>query len=413
MQACQTSRLDDMRAIFMQKFTTDAWVALESAVARGNAHYSQGVDYSNMLLSDSVVVCEDSVDALLTLPNGAASSPADSRHLIKQLSFKRLHMRARPGTKKDKGTGEPDQSDQSTSVRQAADALVKYISKHGCRGPDGGFDCNDNIVWAPQGSKVASAFHSVYTTPDPHPGVVGEGALRRWHWEQDSWLQMGAQVTAGHIDHHQVLADMPRSCHAARKLWVVMDHTHACQVGWDRCENDQVAFAQAAAMPQARVLLMRPGDVLVLPPLTWHTWITEFVSGTPDGEQWAMVGGTVVMRESCVVYGLKYGRSGMSGLGKLAPNTAAAYTDSVLRPYWELCHSGTGERFVAERALEALRELDQAEGTSAKKRAASAKKGVVKKVEKKKRLAALSAAGCAGRAAARAGAGSDAGAETD
>ena len=246
--------------------------------------------------------------------------------------------------------------------------------------------CGGDTLKAVGADLLGCSLQQLLRPRDGECGVIARGTPHeRYSAGARFCIQAGPQCTAGHVEFTRAITCMPRCCPHAVKLWVVRSDPGKFDstLVWDHVGSHEDAFARSAANPDAAVVVVLPGDVIVQPPMVWHAVLTRYRPSTVPGDQWALVGGVDITRKTVedAHAALRWARSA-SGQRRISRSTsdAEAFEDDVLRAHWELWgHGSGGGVFTPESALRAMRDWlgcksDQYAQTAAACQAGNAKK---------------------------------------
>ncbi|EGZ06182.1 hypothetical protein PHYSODRAFT_531175 [Phytophthora sojae] len=105
------------------------------------------------------------------------------------------------------------------------------------------------------------------------------------------WLQAGNRLSPGHVDHGRVLSYIPPGLQQTFKIWVAFKSFNAAKEFSFGC--DAKDFDRMLAHEDTVVVVQRPGDVVYIGPLIYHSVLLGYTKGTSPDQRWGLIDGYV------------------------------------------------------------------------------------------------------------------------
>ncbi|EGZ07755.1 hypothetical protein PHYSODRAFT_382047, partial [Phytophthora sojae] len=119
-------------------------------------------------------------------------------------------------------------------------------------------------------------------------------------YSRECWVQAGNRESPAHVDHGRVLSYIPPALQRSFKIWIAFKDFNAAR-GFSFAEDDR-AFNRMLVNGSTGVVVQRPGDVVYVNSLIYHSVLLCYTSETPEIDRWSIIDGYVfILREDILV----------------------------------------------------------------------------------------------------------------
>ncbi|EEY58882.1 uncharacterized protein PITG_11873 [Phytophthora infestans T30-4] len=134
-----------------------------------------------------------------------------------------------------------------------------------------------------------------------------------------------------HVDHGRVISYLPPCAKTAFKIWVVFSPASKTTTSFNY-GNKEDSLNRMLRTPGSSVLIQRPGDVVCLNNLVFHSVLLVYQKGTAEEDKWGGIFGEVVVCEVDRVASFRYATKLASGSKK----DSVGSWESLLTAYYTM-----------------------------------------------------------------------------
>uniref|UniRef100_H3GYD0 JmjC domain-containing protein n=1 Tax=Phytophthora ramorum TaxID=164328 RepID=H3GYD0_PHYRM len=134
-------------------------------------------------------------------------------------------------------------------------------------------------------------------------------------YKSEYWMQVRNRESPIHVDHGRVVSYIPPCAKDCFKVWVFFPPESEKRTVFNYGYKDDSINRMLQATGSG-VLVQRPGDVVVLNNLVFHSVLLVYKPGTPETNKWGGVFGDIVVREKDRCASFRYATKVASGAKK-------------------------------------------------------------------------------------------------